>query len=169
MRRRRFGIGELRSAVVTLRVHWGANVLIGACFVAISTFTAAQAPAQASQSPQQANANEAKAGKKSESAACVAKSDDLASPNRESAQREAGENSERISSEENGEATSGTNLTLRAPSTTDSTSEKVQGGEPAADVHQESHSEVPAHSNAVSPQQCTASKGSRETEHVRLR
>jgi hypothetical protein len=166
--RGRFRIAELRSAALSLRVHSVANVLIGACFAAISTFTVAQVPAQTSASPQQAKADEAKAGKQGESAACSTKADALASRIRQSAQQDAGENPEKMS-EENGEGASAANLTLRAPSTTDSTRKEVHGAEPATDVEQESHSEERARPNTGSPQQCTLSKGSRETEHVPLR
>lgn len=163
--RRRFRMGELRSALLTLRVHRGSNVLIGACFLAICTFSVVQVPAQTSPSPQQAKANEAKAGKQGEAEACGAKADALASRARESAARDAGEYTEKMS-EENGEGASAANLTLHAPSAGDSTRREVGGGEPARDVRQESHSVEPARPNSGSPQQCTLSKESRETEHV---
>ncbi len=163
--RRRFRMGELRSALLTLRVHRGSNVLIGACFLAICTFSVVQVPAQTSPSPQQAKAHEAKAGKEGEYGACSAKADALASRIRESAARDAGEYPEKIS-EENGEGASAANLTLQAPPTEDSTRKEVGGGEPATDVRQESHSEKPARPNTGSPQQCTLSKDSRETEHI---
>jgi hypothetical protein len=158
-----FKIGERRRAVLSLRFPWGGNVLIAACFVAISIFTAAQVPAHEPPSPQQAKADEAKAEKEGESGACSANADALASRIRESAAREAGEHLEKIS-EENGEGASATNLTLQAPPTRDSTRKKVQGGEPAADVRQESHREEPGRLNTGSPRQCTLGKGSRETE-----
>jgi hypothetical protein len=166
--RGRFRIGESPSVVPTLRAHWGANMLAGACFVAMSTFTVAQVPAQTSPPPQQAKANEVKAGKQGESGACDAKADALASRIRESDARDAGEYPEKMS-EENREGTSATNLILQDRSTEDSTSKEVRGGEPATDVGQQSHSEESARPNTGSPQQCTLSKGSRETEHAPLR
>lgn len=166
--RGRFRIGELSCAGPTSWAHWGANMLVGACFVAISAFTVAQVPAQTSPPPQQAKANGVKAGKQGESGACDAKADALASRIRESAARDADEYPEKIS-EENREGTPATNLTLQARSTEDSTSKEVRGGEPATDVRQQSHSEESSRPNTGSPQQCTLSKGSRETEHAPLR
>jgi len=164
----RFRIGKLRGELLTLRVRWGANVIIGACFVVMSTFTAAQALAQTSPSSPQANANEANGEKKGDSEACVAKTDASASRIPGPAARDVGEYPEKIS-EENGDAASATNLTLQAPSATDSTGKAVQGGEPVSDVRQESQSEDPTRRNPGSPQQCTLGKGSRDTEHVPLR
>lgn len=164
----RFRIDKLRGEPLTLRVHWGANVLIGACFVVMSTFTAARAVAQTSPSSPQAQANEANAGKKGDSEACVAKPDASAGQIPGPAARDAREYPETIS-EENGDAASATNLTLQAPSTTDSAKKDVQSGEPASDVPQESQSEESTRRNPGSPQQCTLSKGPRETDHVPLR
>jgi hypothetical protein len=165
--RSRFRIG-LRNGVLTMRVDWGANLLIGVCFIAISAFTAAQAPAQTSSSPLQTKANETKAEKESVSGACDTKANDLASRIQESAAQNAGEYPDKMS-EGNGKGASATNLTLKTQSTTESTTKEVEGGEPAMEVRQASRSEESARPNTNSPQQCTVSKGSRETEHVPLR
>ncbi len=150
----------LRSAVPALPVHWSANVFVGACLVAIGTFTAAQVPEQTSPSPHQTKAK----AKEVESGSCGAKSDALGSRIRGSAPRDASGYPERVS-EETGEKALATNLTLQAPSPADSARNEAQGDEPATDVHQESREE-PARPQARSPQQCTLSKGSRETERV---
>jgi hypothetical protein len=162
--RGRFSIGKLRSAALTLLARWGANVFIGACFLAISTFTASQVPAPTSPSSRQGRGNVAKAGKEVDRGSCDAKANDLANPAQETP-READGYQEKISSE-NGEPT---NLTLHASSPEDSSGNDAQGGEPTTDVRRESYSEEPARLNTESPKQCTVSKGSRETEPVNPR
>jgi hypothetical protein len=161
----RFSIGALRTVVLSLGTHWSTNVFLWLGLAAISTFTAAQVPAQASPAPHQAEAIKANAKKEAESGSCVAKSDARADRIQGAAPRDAGGNAEKVSEESDGGA-SAANLTLHTASTTDSTINDVQGDDLETDIHQESRSEEPARPNPLSPQQCTLSKGSREKEHV---
>jgi hypothetical protein len=161
--KRRFSMGTLGSAALALPFRSSANVFVLACLATISTFTAARVPAPAS--PHQAKANQAKSENEAESESCPTKPDALADRIEAPATRDASGDPEKVS-EESESGASAANLTLKAPSTTDSMIDEGQDNAPETDNRQESHGKELRRPDARSPQQCTLSKGSRETEHV---
>jgi hypothetical protein len=151
------------SAVLSLPFRSSANVFILACLATISTFAAAQVPAQSSS--HQAKANQARSEKQAESESCRAKPDASADRIKGPAARDTSGDPGKVTEETESRA-SAANLTLQVPPTTDSMIDEGQGEGPETDDRQESRSKELGRPNARRTQQCTLSKGSRETEHV---